>query len=34
MIGINEKCGFRAIRRTAGYYEDGEATVVMELVLG
>jgi len=34
MIGINEKYGFRAIRRTPGYYEDGEATVVMELVLG
>ena len=33
MIGINEKYGFRAIRRTDGYYEDGEATVVMELVL-
>jgi len=33
MISINEKHGFRAIRRTAGYYEDGEATVVMELVL-
>ena len=34
MIGINEKYGFRAIRTTPGYYEDGEATVVMELVLG
>jgi len=33
MISINEKFGFRAIRRTAGYYSDGEATVVMELVL-
>jgi ribosomal protein S18 acetylase RimI-like enzyme len=33
MISINEKCGFRAIRRTPGYYQDGEATVVMELVL-
>jgi ribosomal protein S18 acetylase RimI-like enzyme len=34
MISINEKFGFRAIRSTPGYYEDGEATVVMELVLG
>jgi ribosomal protein S18 acetylase RimI-like enzyme len=34
MISINEKYGFRAIRRTPGYYEDGEGTVVMELVLG
>ena len=33
MISINEKFGFRAIRSTPGYYEDGEATVVMELVL-
>jgi ribosomal protein S18 acetylase RimI-like enzyme len=33
MIAINEKYGFRAIRRTPEYYEDGEATVVMELVL-
>jgi len=33
MISINEKYGFRAIRSTRGYYEDGEATVVMELVL-
>ena len=33
MISINEKYGFRAIRSTPGYYEDGEATVVMELVL-
>jgi ribosomal protein S18 acetylase RimI-like enzyme len=33
MISINEKYGFRAIRRTPDYYEDGEATVVMELVL-
>jgi ribosomal-protein-alanine N-acetyltransferase len=33
MIAINEKYGFRAIRKTAGYYADGEATVVMELVL-
>ena len=34
MISINEKYGFRTIRSTPGYYEDGEATVVMELVLG
>jgi ribosomal protein S18 acetylase RimI-like enzyme len=34
MIAINEKYGFRAIRSTPGYYEDGEATVVMELILG
>ena len=33
MIAINEKFGFRAIRTTPGYYEDGEATVVMELAL-
>lgn len=33
MIAINERFGFRAIRRTEGYYADGEATVVMELVL-
>jgi ribosomal protein S18 acetylase RimI-like enzyme len=33
MISINEKYGFRAIRSTPGYYEDGEATVVMELDL-
>jgi ribosomal protein S18 acetylase RimI-like enzyme len=33
MISINEKYGFRAIRRTPGYYQDGEATIVMELVL-
>jgi ribosomal protein S18 acetylase RimI-like enzyme len=33
MISINEKYGFRAIRSTPGYYEDGEGTVVMELVL-
>ena len=33
MISINEKYGFREIRRTPGYYADGEATVVMELVL-
>jgi ribosomal protein S18 acetylase RimI-like enzyme len=34
MIAINEKYGFRVIRKTDGYYADGEATVVMELVLG
>jgi len=34
MISINQKYGFRAIRSTPGYYEDGEATVVMELILG
>jgi ribosomal protein S18 acetylase RimI-like enzyme len=34
MISINQKYGFRAIRSTPEYYEDGEATVVMELVLG
>ena len=33
MITINERFGFRPIRKTAGYYPDGEATVVMELVL-
>ena len=33
MISINEKYGFRPIRKTEGYYADGEATVVMELVL-
>jgi ribosomal protein S18 acetylase RimI-like enzyme len=33
MIAINQKYGFRPIRTTPGYYEDGEATVVMELVL-
>jgi GNAT superfamily N-acetyltransferase len=33
MISINEKYGFRTIRCTPEYYEDGEATVVMELVL-
>lgn len=33
MISINEKFGFRAIRSTPEYYEDGEATVVMELLL-
>ena len=33
MISINERFGFRAIRNTPGYYEDGEATVVMELLV-
>ena len=33
MIAINEKYGFQAIRTTSGYYEDGEATVVMERLL-
>jgi ribosomal protein S18 acetylase RimI-like enzyme len=33
MIGINEKFGFRPIRKTEGYYADGEATVVLELRL-
>lgn len=33
MISINEKFGFKPIRSTPGYYEDGEATVVMELIL-
>ena len=33
MIAINERFGFRAIRKTEDYYADGEATVVMELVL-
>ena len=32
MISINEKYGFRAIRSTPGYYEDGEATAVTELI--
>jgi len=33
MIAINKKFGFRAIRSTPEYYEDGETTVVMELDL-
>jgi len=33
MISINEKFGFRQIRTTPNYYEDGEATVVLELFL-
>ncbi len=34
MISINNKFGFQPIRTTPAYYEDGEATVVMELLLG
>ena len=34
MISINKKYGFQPIRTTPAYYEDGEATVVMELLLG
>ena len=33
MISINEKFGFRPVRTTPNYYEDGEATVVLELLL-
>jgi ribosomal protein S18 acetylase RimI-like enzyme len=33
MIAINERYGFKAIRSTPGYYEDGETTVVMELLI-
>jgi RimJ/RimL family protein N-acetyltransferase len=33
MISINKKFGFRATRTTPNYYADGEATVVMELLL-
>jgi ribosomal protein S18 acetylase RimI-like enzyme len=33
MISINKKFGFRPIRSTPGYYEDGETSVVMELIL-
>jgi ribosomal protein S18 acetylase RimI-like enzyme len=33
MISINQKYGFRTIRSTPEYYEDGEATVVMELLV-
>jgi ribosomal protein S18 acetylase RimI-like enzyme len=33
MLSINQKFGFQAIRITPDYYEDGEATVVMELLL-
>jgi ribosomal protein S18 acetylase RimI-like enzyme len=33
MIAINERFGFRTMRKTPGYYGDGEATVVMELVV-
>jgi len=33
MISINKKFGFRPTRTTPDYYEDGEATVVLELFL-
>ena len=33
MLSINKKHGFRRIRTTPAYYEDGEATVVLELLL-
>jgi ribosomal protein S18 acetylase RimI-like enzyme len=33
MISINKKFGFRSVRTTPDYYEDGEATVVLELLL-
>ena len=33
MISINKKFGFRFTRTTPDYYEDGEATVVLELLL-
>jgi ribosomal protein S18 acetylase RimI-like enzyme len=33
MISINKEFGFRPIRTTPDYYEDGEATVVLELLL-
>ena len=33
MISINKKFGFQPVRTTPAYYEDGEATVVMELLL-
>jgi len=33
MISINKKSGFQRTRTTPDYYEDGEATVVMELLL-
>jgi ribosomal protein S18 acetylase RimI-like enzyme len=33
MIKINERFGFRVVRKTDDYYGDGEATVVMELEL-
>lgn len=33
MISINKKFGFQPIRTTPDYYEDGEATVVLELLL-
>ena len=33
MIEINRRFGFKPVRVTPGYYGDGEATVVMELML-
>jgi ribosomal protein S18 acetylase RimI-like enzyme len=33
MISVNKKFGFKPIRTTPEYYEDGEATVVLELLL-
>jgi ribosomal protein S18 acetylase RimI-like enzyme len=33
MISINKKFGFQPTRTTPDYYEDGEATVVLELLL-
>ena len=33
MLAINQKFGFRPIRTTPEYYGDGEATVVLELLL-
>ena len=33
MISINKKFGFSPTRTTPDYYEDGEATVVLELLL-
>ncbi len=32
MISINKKFGFQPLRTTPAYYENGEATVVMELL--
>ena len=34
MISLNKKFGFQLTRTTPDYYEDGEATVVLELLLG
>jgi ribosomal protein S18 acetylase RimI-like enzyme len=33
MISLNKKFGFQLTRTTPDYYEDGEATVVLELLL-